>query len=117
MPSVPLFGTASVLVAGQLQLALPPKCSWWFIQNQSTSPLKVTFISQDWGNMTSIVLNPAPETGAAGGYLDSLGMAYFGEQGVLLTSPDPVAAFGSGASPNKPPTGFFEAADGPTSFS
>lgn len=110
------FGAATVLVNGQIQLKLPPKCSWWYLQNQSTSPLQIQFISQDWGVMSTLILAAAAYPGAPGGYLDSLGFPYFGEQGVVLTSTDASAPFGSGSSPDKPPTNFVENATGPTSF-
>lgn len=110
------FGTTSQLVAGTLQLTLPTKCRWWYVQNQSTQPLTVSFISGDWGFMSSIILAPAAFDGAPGGYLDSLGVPYFAPEGVLLSSADPIGAFGSGASPYAPPTAFIEAATGPGSF-
>lgn len=110
------FGSRTSLPGASLQLLLPVRCRFWFVQNQSTSPLKATFLGQNWGVMSSIVLAAAAYDGAPGGYLDSIGFPYFDEQGVLLSSTDLNAPFGSGASPYGPPTNFIESADGPGTF-
>lgn len=100
------IGQAIALVGGTLDIALPEKCLYWFIQNQSLSPLKVSFLGTDWGHMTDLILCPAARAGYPGGKLDSLGFPYFSTLGFRLTSADATAPFGSGASPN-PPVNFY----------
>lgn len=110
------FGVTAALVAGQMTLRLPQQCIFWFVQNQSVLPLKVTFISPDWGRMSSIVLRGAAYEGAPGGYLDSIGFPYFSPEGVELESEDLTAAFGSGASGRTPVNVFPYPGTGPSSF-
>ena len=110
------FGQAEVLIAGSLQLTLPEKCIFWYIQNQSTRPLKVQFLGTEWGSFSSIILNPALGNGYGGGYMDSIGFPYFSTEGVELTSLDPTAAFGSGASPKTPLNVFPYPGVGPFNF-
>jgi hypothetical protein len=91
------IGTVRNLVGGTMVLEMPRKVNYWFIQNQSNSHLKVDFESgTTYGEFTSIVLTPANVQGGAGGFLDSIGFPFFGN--VTLTSVDPTAQFGSGAS-------------------
>lgn len=110
------IGQVSVLVGGTLDLELPEKCLFWFLQNQSTRPLKVTFLGSDWGYYTDIILCAAGRAGAPGGVLDSLAFPYFSRRGFRLTSPDLTAPFGSGASPIAPLNVFPYPGSGPTGF-
>lgn len=103
----PLIGTVSALVGGTITLLMPVRCNYWFIQNQGGFGLRVRFkIGSRWGNFTSIVLNPGPasvESGPAGGLLTSIGFPYFDDLTLeSVDNADPMAAFGSGASPVLP---------------
>ena len=90
------FGTVTALVGGTMELEMPTKVNFWFIQNQSSSHIKVTFEEgTTYGEFSSIVLTPASVNGGAGGYIDNLGFPFYGK--VTLTSDDPTAQFGSGA--------------------
>ena len=96
-----LFGGATNLVSGTITLTLPTNSLYWYIQNQDTAPLKVTFSDASFG---PVVLNPSNISGAttgwAGDWIDSTGFPFFGAS-VTLTSlgGSPAAAqFGSGSS-------------------
>lgn len=97
------IGTATNLVGGELICRIPQGAKFWFIQNQSISPLEVTMIGARAGSMTKIVLCPASsEGGAGGGELNSIAFPYFDTEGFLLESATPAGQFGSGWSKNQP---------------
>ncbi len=95
------FGAATNLVGGTITLALPENSQYWYIQNQDTSPLKITFSDPSFG---PAVLNPCAISGAttgwAGDWIDSISYPFFGVS-VTITSlggSPATAQFGSGAS-------------------
>lgn len=110
------FGQATQLVGGTLQLKLPERVVFWYIQNQSPYPMKVTFLGSEWGSMGAIILNPGLDIGFGGGYMDSIGFPYFSTEGVQLDSSNATAQFGSGASPNTPNNVFSYPGTGPQQF-
>lgn len=102
------LGSQGNLPGGPQICRLMAKVGFWFIQNQSSSPLKVTFLgergqgSDGYTIFSSILLDAAPEAGNAGGYLDSVAFPYFDTEGFLLDSTDIGAAYGSGQTNNLP---------------
>lgn len=95
-----VFGAATNLVAGTLTLTLPDAAKYWYIQNQDTGALKITFSNASFGPVT---LNAATATGAAGDWLDSIGFPFFGSSvSVVLTSSVTTAQFGSGYATSNP---------------
>jgi hypothetical protein len=98
---MPAFGSVTNLSGGTITLTLPINSLYWYIQNQDTSPLKVTFSDPSFG---PAILNPCDipgaTTGWAGDWIDSRDFPFFGAS-VTLTSlggSPSNAQFGSGSS-------------------
>lgn len=109
-------GVDTALVGGVLVARLPNDAKWWFLQNQSQSPMKVVFNGASFGSFTSIVLDGAPLAGGAGGYLSSVAFPYFDPKGFTLSSTDPTAPFGSASSFIEPTNTWLGPGSGPTDF-
>lgn len=98
---MPQIGTVSALVGGSMELTMPTKVGFWYIQNQSVEPLKLTFeADSEFGRFSSIILAPAVAAGGPGGYIDSVAFPFFGK--IVATSVDLTAPFGSGAGARLP---------------
>lgn len=102
MAAIPLLGSVGILNAGAGTFALMAGNTFWYIQNQDISPLRIEFLGTRTGIFTSLNLTPAPARGAAGGYLDSIGFGYYDTLGFTITSDIGNAAFGSGQSKYQP---------------
>lgn len=95
------FGQETQLAGGTLTLEQPIKVNFWYIQNQDTAPLTLTFEEgTPFGSFSKLVLTEAAASGGAGGYVDSVAFPFFGN--ITLTSSIATAKFGSGATRNVP---------------
>lgn len=93
------FGARNTLSSGILRLNLPSGSEYWYIQNQDTSPLLITF--NTGSTFGAITLTGSPVKGEAGDFLDSIQFPWIGPY-VVLTSDLASAQFGSGYSTSNP---------------
>ncbi len=111
---MPAFGAATNLVSGTITLTLPDGAKYWYIQNQSTAPILITFATNS--GLGPIALNPCSITGAttgwAGDWLDTNNGPPAFSGSIVLTSAVTTAQFGSGYSTSLPVSGISRATIG-----
>lgn len=99
------LGSATNLVGGTLTLTIPSGTKYWYIQNQDTGALLVTFPAGS--GFGPIALAGSSATGAPGDWLDSVGIPFRGAS-LTLTSGVATGQFGAGYSLS-PPTNIYPA--------
>ncbi len=108
------FGAATNLVANTLTLTLPDGAKYWYLQNQSTAPILITFAANS--GLGPIVLNPCAIAGAttgwAGDWIDTNNGPPAFSGSIVLTSTVTTAQFGSGYSTVLPVSGISRATTG-----